>query len=213
MGAFASLLRPSTAYILALLATLAFATQAAALSFVLNSEFDGDLIDDVYATVTVTQNGDDLDFSVMLNGLLGPGEDAHELYFNLLGTFTSLSITSSDVVERAYRLLTNPSVVGGAGSSFDFGVNFGNGGGPPGNGVLELATFTLSADQALSPLDLREGSFTSGGIEAQMALHIQGTNTPPESETVGGGAPEPSTVLLLAGGLVGLALRGRCKRT
>ena len=102
----------SFAFTLALLATLAFATQAAALSFVLNSEFDGDLIDDVYATVTVTQSGDDLDFSVMLNDLLGPGEDAHELYFNLAGTFTGISITSSNAPNTAYSVLTSPSVAG-----------------------------------------------------------------------------------------------------
>ena len=212
MDAFACLLRASTAPTFALLAMLAVATQATALSFVLSSEFDGVEPDLAYATVTVTQNGDDLDFSVMLNDLLGPGEDAHELYFNLIGTFTGLSITSSNAPNTAYSLDISPSVAGGAGSSFDFGVNFGNGAGPAGNGALELATFTLSADQALSPLDLLESSFANGGIEAQMALHIQGTDTPPESETVGGVVPEPSTALLLAGSLVGLGLRGRRKQ-
>jgi hypothetical protein len=85
--------------------------------------------------------------------------------------------------------------------------------------VLTLATFTLSADQALTPLDLLESSFTSQGIEAQMALAVQSTNTstrpPSDSETVGGVvvSPEPSTALLLAAGLAGLALRrGREQR-
>jgi hypothetical protein len=155
-------------------------------------------------------NGDDLDFSIMLNGLLGPREDAHQFYFNLIGagTFTGLSIPSSNAPNTEYRLVTSPRVVGGAGSSFDFGVRLGNGAGRGGNGVLTLATLTLSADQALMPSDLLESSFTSGGIEAEMALHIQGTSTRPGSETLGGVVllPEPSTALLLAAGLAGLAL-------
>jgi hypothetical protein len=157
-------------------------------------------------------NGDDLDFSIMLNGLLGPREDAHQFYFNLIGagTFNGLSITSSNAPNREYRLVTSPRVAGGAGSSFDFGVKLGNGAGRNGNGVLTLATFTLSADQALTRSDLLESSFTNGGIEAQMALHIQGTSTRPGSETVGGVVlPEPSTALLLAAGLASLALRRR----
>ena len=202
-------LRALAAFTLALLAMLGLATQAAALSFALSSEFDGEEPDAGYATVSVTQNGDDLDFSIVLGGLLGPGEDAHVLYFNLSGTFTGLSITSSDVVNTPYRLLTGGPVAGGAGSSLDFGVNFGNGAGPAGNGVLTLATFTLSADQALTPSDLLESSFTSGGIEAQMVLHVQGTSTSPGSETAGGVVPEPSAMLLLAVGLVGLTLRAR----
>jgi hypothetical protein len=213
MTAISYLLRACAATTLALLCSLAFGGQASALSFALSSEFDGDLPDAIYATVSVTQNGDDLDFSVMLNGLLGPDEDAHELYFNLVGTFTGLEITASNAPNSAYGLLVGRPVVGGAGSSFEYGVNFGNGAGPAGNGMLGLATFTLSADQALSPLDLLESSFTSGGIEAQMALHVQGTNTLPESETVGGSTPEPSTALLLAGGLLGLSLRRSYSRT
>jgi hypothetical protein len=216
MLAFFCQLRASTALALTLLATLLVATQAAALSFSLSSEFDG--VEPVadYATVAVTQNanGDDLDFSIALNDLLGPREDAHQFYFNLIGSFTGLSIISSNAPNTEYRLIASPEVVGGAGSSFDFGVNLGNGAGQPGNGVLTLATFTLSADQALMPSDLLESSYTSQGIEAQVALSVQSTSTRPRSETVGGvvSLPEPSTVLLLAAGLAGLALKGRPKR-
>jgi len=95
-------------------------------------------------------------------------------------------------------------------------VNLGDGSGRPGNGVLTLATFTLSADQALTSLDLLESSFTSRGIEAQMALAVQSTSTstrpPSDSETVGGvvvASPEPSTLLLAGLGLAALALRRR----
>ena len=125
---------------------------AHALSFALTSEFDGVEPTASYATVDVTQNGADLDFSITLGGLLGSGEDLHELYFNLVGTFTGLAITAHNAPQTAYSLSLNPSVAGGAGSSFEVGVNFGNGGGPPGNGSLTFATFTLSADQALTPV-------------------------------------------------------------
>jgi len=214
MHAFARQPRASTAFAVALLAMFLVATQAAALSLAFTSEFDGVEPDQNYATVVVTQNGQDLDFSITLNGLLGAREDAHELYFNLIGAFSGLSITSSNAPQTAYRLITGPEVFGGAGSSFDFGVNLGNGASPRGNGVLTLATFTLSADQALMPSDLRESSFTNDGIEAEMALAVQSTSTRPRSETVGGvvSSPEPSAVLLLAAGLAGLALQGRQKR-
>lgn len=211
MLAFAFQLRAGAAAALALLAALVLATQAAALSLPLDSDFDGVLPEASYATVDVTQNGEDLDFSIALNGLLGPGEDAHKFYFNLIGSFTGLELISSNAPSRKYRLVANPRVAGGAGSAFDFGVKLGRGAGRRGNGVLTLATFTLSADQVLDPSDLLESSFTDSGIEAEMALRIQGTSTRRGSATVGGvvHTPEPSTALLLAAGLAGLALRGR----
>jgi len=208
MLAFASQLRATAA--LALLAALLLATQAAALSLPLDTDFGGVEPQADYATVAVTQNGEDLDFSIALNGLLGPGEDAHMFYFNLVGSFTGLELVASNAPSTEYRLVASPRVAGGAGSSFEFGVKLGRGAGRRGNGALTLATFTLSADQALAPSDLMESSYTSSGIEAEMALHVQGTNTRRGSVTVGGVAhmPEPSTALLLAAGLAGLALRG-----
>jgi hypothetical protein len=205
MLAFRRQLPASSAF--ALLAALVLATQAAALSVPLTSEFDGALPDADFATVAVTQNGEDLDFSIVLGGLLGPREDAHRFYFNLIGDFTGLDIISSNAPEIEYRIKANPRVAGGAGSSFDFMVKLGEGAGRRGNGVLTHATFTLSADQPLAPSDLLEPSLTRTGIEAEMALHIQGTDTRHRSETVGGASPEPSTALLLAFGLAALALR------
>jgi len=211
MLAFAFRLRICSSFGLGLLATLVLAVQATALSLPLDSDFDGVLPEASYATVLVTENGGDLDFSIALNGLLGPGEDAHMFYFNLVGSFTGLELISSNAPSRRYRLVASPRVAGGAGSAFEFGVKLGRGAGRRGNGVLTLATFTLSADQALVLLDLMESSYTSSGIEAEMALHVQGTSTRGGSVTVGGvgHTPEPSTALLLAAGLAGLALRGR----
>lgn len=199
------------ASVLVLLAALLLATQAAALSLPLDRDLGGVEPDASYATVAVTQNGEDLDFSISLGGLLGPGEDAHLFYFNLVGSFTGLELTASNAPSREYRLVASPRVAGGAGSAFDFGVKLGRGASRRGNGVLTLATFTLSADQVLAPSDLMESSYTSSGIEAEMAVHVQGTSTRGRSVTVGGiaHAPEPSTALLLAAGLAALALRRR----
>jgi hypothetical protein len=116
-------------------------------------------------------------------------------------------------VNSAYVLTANPSVAGGAGSSFDFGVNFGNGGGPPGNGLLTGATFVLSAAQALAVDDLLIASSTSQGIQAFFAVHAQSTSlTSATSETVGA-IPEPATAALLLAGLAGLAAVGRVRTT
>jgi hypothetical protein len=212
MFAFHRQLPASSAVALALLAALVLATQAAALSVPLTREFDAALPDAGYATVAVTQNGEDLDFSIVLGGELGPGEDAHRFYFNLIGEFTGLEIISSNAPGIEYRVRARPRVAGGAGSAFDFAVNLGNGAGRRGNGVLTQAAFTLSADQPLSPSDLLENSLTRTGIEAEMALHVQGTNTRHRSETVGGASPEPSTALLLALGLSALAVRRQQRR-
>jgi len=212
MLAFHRQLRASSAFALALLAALVLATQAAALSVPLSSDFSGVQPGADFATVAVTQNGEDLDFSIVLGGLLGPREDAHRFYFNVIGEFTGLDIISSNAPGIEYRIKANPRVAGGAGSSFDFMVKLGDGAGRRGNGVLTHATFTLSADQPLVPSDLLEPSLTRTGIEAEMALHIQGTDTRHRSETVGGSLPEPSTALLLASGLAALALRGMQRR-
>ena len=211
MLAFAFRLRICSSFGLGLLATLVLAVQATALSVPLTSDFEGVGPDADYATVEVIQNGEDLDFTITLNGLLGPGEDAHQFLFNLVGSFTGLSIMASNAPGMEYRLRTTPRAGGVAGSSFDFAVKLGHGASRRGNGVLTLATFTLSADQALAPSDVLESRFSNGGVEAQTALHIESTSTRGGSATVGGmgHTPEPSTALLLAAGLAGLALRGR----
>ncbi|MCP5055303.1 MAG: hypothetical protein GY937_01105 [bacterium] len=199
--------RTGAALFIFLVAALLFsAASASALTIPLTQEFDGDLPAASYATVDVVANSGDLEFTITLGGLLGAGADLHELYFNLVGSFTGLSITTDNAPNSAYTALIGPSVAGGAGSSFTHGVSFGNGGGPPGNGVLKVATFTLSANEALSVDDLLLSSFTSSGIEAQIALHIQGTSTPNGSETVGG-VPEPGAFAFGALAALAFALR------
>jgi PEP-CTERM motif-containing protein len=185
--------------------SLVGAVGAGAVSFPLNVEFDDGLLGS-FGNVEVTEAGGDLDFEITLDASLGASRDLHELYFNLEDGFTGIAISSTDVVSTAYTLDADPSVAGGAGSSFDFGVNFGNGAGAPGNDALQSATFSLSADQALSIGHLLISSSTSQGIEVFFAIHAQGTSLVPdaESETVGSLVPEPGTLTLVLVGLAGL---------
>src|SRR5690606_34615155 len=160
----------------AALGSLAAAAPAGALTFTLDTEFDAGVVGP-HATVTVTESGGGPDFEVSLVGSdLGPGADLHVFYFNLAGDPTNVTLSSSQVVNTPFTLAVNPAVAGGAGASFEYGVNFGNGAGPPGNGVLKTATFRITADQPLTIGSLLVLSETSQGLPAHVALHVQGTS-------------------------------------
>jgi hypothetical protein len=181
------------------------ASPAAAVPFQLNVEFDLGTPGN-FGTVDITENAGDLDFVITLNASLGAGRDLQEFYFNLASGITGLAISSTDVVNTAYTLIADPAEKGGAGAQFDFGVNFGDGAGPSGNSQLTSATFTLSADQALSIADLLIASDPNATGPVYFALHAQGTSlTTADSETVGALVPEPTTLALVLAGLAGLA--------
>lgn len=186
-----------------------------ALTLVLDTEFDGPA-NGRFATVTVVERAGALDFSIALapKSDLGAGADLHEFYFNVVGDVSVLSISSSDAHPTSYALSASPAVRGGAGASFDLGVNFGNGGGPRGNGVLQSASFTLSGLTPLSIADLFESSTAAGGeVTVNFAAHFQETSFSwgSDSETVGGVIPEPGTGLLVTSGLGVLAIRRKAR--
>lgn len=183
---------------------------ARALTLPITFEFD-DGVEGDYGTIVIEEDGSGgIFFEVSLGPDLGPDADLHYFYFNLIPDVPDLVISSGDPVATAYGLSAGSSVRGGAGSSFDYAVFFGNGAGPRGNGTLQTATFTLSSSStALSLADFVELSSTSQGLESNFAVHVQSTSTRAGSETVGAVIPEPSTVALLACGLLGLAAAGR----
>lgn len=194
----------------ALLTGMLAAPAARALTFDLNVQFDDELTGN-FGTVEVTEvAGGDLFFEITLDtSELGAEADLHEFYFNLPDV-SGLTLTSTDTVTTPYDLDFDPSVSGGAGSSFVWGVNLGSGAGDSGNGVLQTATFTLSADTDLSENDLLISSSTNDGVTVYVAAHVQGTEfTNAGSETVGSAVPEPTTFALGALGLAGAALSRR----
>jgi hypothetical protein len=172
-----------------------------------------------FVDVDITENGDDaLDFVVTIDtDLLGPDADLNALYFNIddsLADPESLGIELTNAPVTEYQLAAADSVRGGAGSSFDFSINFGNGAGSHGNGVLQVASFTLTG---LTLESLVENSFASGGsIEIGLAAHVQGTTLYPgvTSETLGGdfpAIPEPATGAMTLMGLLLFGVRQRMR--
>ena len=196
---------------------------ARALSFTapLAVEFDDGLVG-TYGSVFVEEiAGGDLRFTITLGSALGSDRDLHHLYFNLVDGLDASGLAIADFVcdgggcGSDFELLADPSVRGGAGSGFDYGVSFGNGAGARGNGTLASASFVLGADAALALVALDESSETSAGIEALFAAHVQSTSLVhrADSETVGAPPvsipiPEPGTAALFGLGLLGLTLSG-----
>lgn len=190
---------------------LAFAAPVQALTVPFTFEFD-DGVEGDFGSVRVEEDGSGgLFFEIALGEDLGPNADLHYFYFNLVPDIVDLAITSDDSVVTDYTLSEDPSVRGGAGSSFEYEVFFGNGAGPKGNGNLAFATFTILSESGISLTldDLFELSSTSQDLESHFAAHVQSTSTRDDSETIGAIIPEPMTSALLAVGLLGLAAAGR----
>lgn len=173
------MLRSSRSKLLAFLGGLGLLVGAAGTAqsgeFPLTHAFDGSVAE--FGTVTVIEDGGDLHFQISINpDVLGSKADLHTLYFNL-GGHSGYSGVTDDMVFTKYEVVMDPKVAGGAGSSFDMAIHFGNGGGKKGNGTLQNASFTLSADDSLSVEgDMLVESSTRSGVSVHVAAHIQSTS-------------------------------------
>jgi hypothetical protein len=130
---------------------------AASLTLPLDVEFDDGVVGDFGTVFIEERSHGKLAITISLTGALGPDADLHEFYFNLADDLDIDRLVLSHArcmgsgddgfgsCKTDFDLEEDPSVRGGAGSSFDYGVNFGNGSGSKGNGQLLAATFKLTA--------------------------------------------------------------------
>ena len=208
-----------------LIATLFVPVEQAQADFIIDlvHEFDGDSPGGTtsFGTVELTQNGGFIDFEIIDNTTNLVGGDIHQFYFNLPDAIdiSSLIVSNSGGVSNLAimnftTMGAGPPVAGGTGASFDTGISFGNGGGPPGNGLLTTATFSLTATGGLLVSDLlSEFSSPNNTPDVLVAVHFQSADVFGNgSETVGGGTviPEPNSVAVIV--IMGMALLQRRSR-
>lgn len=169
-----------------------------------------------FGTVTVTETGGDLQFTITAGPDLGQNMDLQEFYFNLVGSFTGLTVSSTDPqAGRAYRFGMPATVIGNGNFSFDADVNFGNGSDSSGNGVLPVATFILSAVEDLTLAAIMETSNgTTVPVPVLFAARFQGTSEGGMGGiTVGAPVPLPGAVWLMGSALLGFPLLRRRRVT
>jgi hypothetical protein len=159
-----------------------------------------------YGEVTVNEVGGDLHFTISRGPDLGPSADLVEFYFNLAGAFTGLAISSTDPQPGSSYLFGMPATERGeAMFSFDAEVNFGDGSGAGGNGTVTMATFTLSADQALTLAAIMETSSDEAvPVEILFGAFFRTTgDIAEEVQIVGAPVPLPAAAWLFGSALLG----------